>query len=188
MRLTSTVTHSSSTSNVVDGVCECLEKLSSVLPDVSSQLVEARARLEMNEVTNLARSNVKASPMIPVTPASLNEGITSSIAGGNASLISSGATSSASQTLSRHKRDLALMHQKYLGGQFARSAVEISTVGSLRTMQQPASAPVVSISKPRNNETVLRTGGKVPRAPSPGMALLQERLRKAQAQFHNLTA
>ena len=197
--LSSTVDSSSPPSAVVVGVCECLDKLSSALFDVTNQLVEARARLEMGEVTRLARSTVKASPMPHVAaatplPSTLNDSV----------LLSSGL--SVTETLSRQKRDLAAMNKKYLGGQFARSAVEVGASASLRSMQQQTpsiSTPTVPRSGMRN-ELATRGGGGggndkgmstissskkngVPRAPSPGTALLQERLRAAQAQFSLLT-
>ena len=182
--LCSTVDHSSSASSVVVAVCECLDKLSCALPDVSDQLVETKARLEMGEVKRLARSTVKSSPVpsAAATPAAsvLNDSV----------VMSSGL--SATETLSRQKRDLAVMHKKYLGGQFARSAVEVGVSGSLRSMQQtPTSTPMMQSRSGGGTEMVTTTGGgkqrTVARAPSPGTALLQERLRAAQAQFSLLT-
>mmetsp|Transcript_18290 Transcript_18290/g.38041 ORF Transcript_18290/g.38041 Transcript_18290/m.38041 type:complete len:635 (+) Transcript_18290:132-2036(+) len=198
--LSSTVDPSSSTSTVVACVCECLDKLSTSLPEVSEQLVEAKARLEMSEVTKLARNGAYSATPVPVpapTPSSavssaLNNSVSSEVGG------SLPASASASETLSRHKRDLALMQKKYLGGQFARSAVDASATRSLRS-QQPMSTPVMprsgsdfapSATASTSTATKLPStdnNTKKPRAPSPGTALLQERLRKAQAQFSLLT-
>ena len=153
---------------VVDGVCEALDLLSDRVPQLSQELVEAKARLEMSDVVRQARETART----PVGDARQHSQAGESFAG---TPLSSSVAAVAHQ-------------QNYLGNQFKRSAVDSARDIKLmpKVDQQQIHLNVSGFAK--TPQSTLEMSRDVPRAPSPGTVVLQERLRRAQAAFAQLTA
>ncbi|GMH93704.1 hypothetical protein TL16_g12703 [Triparma laevis f. inornata] len=180
----SEVNNMSPVSKVVEAVCLVLSVLSSKVPELCDEVIEAQAKLEMAQITKLART-----PQAVTTPSLRNQPHTP--------VPYSNKRRDEAISVSKHKESIASMQQKYMSSHLARSAVENNmnprsfshekeAMVSRHEDQQRRIQNIRTMSAAAETETPHARPNI--RAPSPATKLLQDRLRKAQAAFADLAA
>ncbi|GMI02120.1 hypothetical protein TrVE_jg2508 [Triparma verrucosa] len=182
----SEVTNMSPVSKVVEAVCLVLSVLSSKVPELCDEVIEAQAKLEMAQITKLARTPVQhavSTPSVKDQP--------------HTPVLFSNKSRNEDSSVSKHKESIASMQKKYLSSHLARSAVENAMNPrsfshkkesmSRHEDQQKRIQNIRSMSAAAEIETPSHAKPNI-RAPSPATKLLQDRLRKAQAAFADLAA